>query len=102
MHWADVIAQALEKKGKKHLIASGITPSGEFHIGHLREILTGDRATRAGNTRGLEAEAVFIVDSPDPLRKVYPFLSDDIRNISVILLLRFLLQIKMEIQAMVK
>ena len=62
MHWADVIAQALEKKGKTHLIASGITPSGEFHIGHLREILTGDMVTRACKNRGLDAESVFIVD----------------------------------------
>ena len=77
MHWADVIAQALEKKGNKHLIASGITPSGEFHIGHLREILTGDMVTRACKNRGLDAESVFIVDSADPLRKVYPFLSDE-------------------------
>ncbi len=77
MHWAEVVAKALEKRGSKHIIASGITPSGEFHIGHLREILTGDMVTRACKNLGLEAESVFIVDSADPLRKVYPFLSDE-------------------------
>lgn len=77
MHWADFAAQTLSHRGKKHIIASGITPSGEFHIGHLREILTGDMITRACKSAGLDAEFVFIVDSADPLRKVYPFLSDE-------------------------
>ncbi len=77
MHWADFAAQTLSKRGNKHIIASGITPSGEFHIGHLREILTGDMVTRACRDAGLDAESVFIVDSADPLRKVYPFLSDE-------------------------
>tara|TARA_B100001094_G_scaffold326280_2_gene382119 strand:+ start:2423 stop:3928 length:1506 start_codon:yes stop_codon:yes gene_type:complete len=77
MHWADFAAQTLSKRGGKHIIASGITPSGEFHIGHLREILTGDMVARACRDAGLDAESVFIVDSADPLRKVYPFLSDE-------------------------
>ena len=33
--------------------------------------------TRACKSAGLDAEFVFIVDSADPLRKVYPFLSDE-------------------------
>ncbi len=77
MHWADFAAQTLSQRGGKHIIASGITPSGEFHIGHLREILTGDMITRACKNAGMDAEFVFIVDSADPLRKVYPFLSDE-------------------------
>ncbi len=77
MHWADFAAQKLAQRGNKHIIASGITPSGEFHIGHLREILTGDMVARACRDAGMEAESVFIVDSADPLRKVYPFLSDE-------------------------
>ena len=77
MHWADFAALTLSKRGDKHIIASGITPSGEFHIGHLREILTGDMVARACKDAGLDVELVFIVDSADPLRKVYPFLSDE-------------------------
>tara|TARA_B000000609_G_scaffold46850_1_gene34201 strand:+ start:3071 stop:4585 length:1515 start_codon:yes stop_codon:yes gene_type:complete len=77
LHWADFAAQTLSQRGNKHIIASGITPSGEFHIGHLREILTGDMITRACKDAGMDAEFVFIVDSADPLRKVYPFLSDE-------------------------
>ncbi len=74
MHWSDVIAKRLAESGSDHIIATGITPSGEFHIGHLREILTGDMITRAARRAGLNAELVFVVDNADPLRKVYPFL----------------------------
>ena len=77
MHWADVTAQALAHKGSKHIISTGITPSGEFHIGHLREILTGDMISRAAKSAGLDVDFIFIVDDADPLRKVYPFLHED-------------------------
>ena len=76
MHWSDVMAQRLAERGEKHIVATGITPSGEFHIGHLREILTGDMITRAARKAGLDAELVFVVDNADPLRKVYPFLDE--------------------------
>ena len=76
MHWADSIATALSHRGDKHVIASGITPSGEFHIGHLREILTSDIIKRACQALELDTEFVFFVDDADPLRKVYSFLDD--------------------------
>ena len=76
MHWADSIAKALSHRGDAHVIASGITPSGEFHIGHLREILTSDIIKRACVAAGMDAKFVFFVDDADPLRKVYPFLDD--------------------------
>ena len=77
MHWADVAAKALSHKGDKHIVSTGITPSGEFHIGHLREILTGDMIARAARNSGLDVEFVFIVDTADPLRKVYDFLGPE-------------------------
>ena len=76
MHWADSIAKALSHRGDKHVIASGITPSGEFHIGHLREILTSDIIKRACRAQEMDVEFVFFVDDADPLRKVYSFLDD--------------------------
>ena len=75
MHWAERTASNLSHRGHDHLIAAGITPSGEFHIGHIREILTCDMIVRACNNSGLNAELLFIVDSMAPLRKVYSFLS---------------------------
>ena len=77
MHWADHTAQRLSEKYGSQVIASGITPSGEFHIGHLREILTAEMIHRACLDAGEKSEYIFIVDSMDPLRRVYDFLSDD-------------------------
>ena len=77
IHWADAVAKNLSRRGKKHVIAAGITPSGEFHIGHLREILTGEIIHRACIRLGLDSEFVFVVDSADPLRKVYSFLDSE-------------------------
>ena len=77
MHWADVVAVNLSRRGGKQIISTGITPSGEFHIGHLREILTGEMISRAAIDAGLDVEFIFIVDDADPLRRVYPFLADE-------------------------
>ena len=76
MHWADHTAQRLRDRGGPQVSCSGITPSGEFHIGHLREILSAEMIHRACLDGGLESDYVFIVDSMDPLRRVYDFLSD--------------------------
>ena len=78
MHWADVVAEKLLKKGKKHVISSGITPSGPIHLGSMREILTADAIVRAVNEKGGDAKLIYIADNADPLRKVYPFLDSNI------------------------
>jgi len=75
MHWADYTAQKLAGRGGPQVVVSGITPSGEFHIGHLREILTAEMIHRACLDSGIQSRYVFIVDSMDPLRRVYDFLS---------------------------
>ncbi len=75
MHWADHTAQTLQKRGDSQVIASGITPSGEFHVGHLREILTAEMIHRACLDASMDSRYIFIVDSMDPLRRVYDFLS---------------------------
>ena len=75
MHWADYTAKKLAERGGPQVVVSGITPSGEFHIGHLREILTAEMIHRACLDSGIQSRYVFIVDSMDPLRRVYDFLS---------------------------
>ena len=74
MHWADVAAEQLMKKGEKHVLATAITPSGPIHVGNLREVITTEAVYRALKDRGAKAELIFIADTFDPLRKVYPFL----------------------------
>jgi len=75
MHWADVIAEdLLTEKNKKHVLATGITPSGPIHIGNMREVLTADAIYRALLDTGVDADLIYIADDFDHLRKVYPFL----------------------------
>jgi len=75
MHWADVLADGLIGKYKKHVLATGITPSGPIHIGNMREVLTTDAVYRSLIEKGAEAEFIYIADDFDHLRKVYPYLS---------------------------
>jgi lysyl-tRNA synthetase class 1 len=76
MHWADVLADELQKKQIKHVLATGITPSGPIHIGNMREILTTDAVYRCLVEKGGDAELIYIADDYDPLRKVYPHLPE--------------------------
>ncbi|HJH32381.1 MAG TPA: lysine--tRNA ligase [Methanosarcinaceae archaeon] len=75
-HWADVTAGEALKLSNKHLVATGITPSGHIHIGNMREVVTADAAFRALLGKGADAELIYIADTFDPLRKVYPFLPE--------------------------
>ena len=75
MHWADVLADELLKEDKKHVLATGITPSGPIHIGNMREILTTDAVYRSLINKGGKGELIYVADDYDPLRKVYPYLS---------------------------
>ncbi len=74
MHWAEVLAEHLCKQHKKHVLATGITPSGPIHIGNMREILTTDAVYRCLIEKGGDADFIYVADDYDPLRKVYPYL----------------------------
>jgi lysyl-tRNA synthetase class 1 len=77
MHWADVEANKLaELDVEEHVIATGITPSGPIHVGNMREILTADSVFRALRDLDVKCKLIYIGDTIDPLRKVYPFLDD--------------------------
>jgi lysyl-tRNA synthetase class 1 len=70
IHWADVIARAAEGQ---QVIATGITPSGNIHVGNMREVVTADAIFRAIKERNA-ARLIYVADTFDPLRTVYPFL----------------------------
>jgi lysyl-tRNA synthetase class 1 len=78
LHWADAIARELCQTRSRHLLSTGITPSGEFHVGHLREVLTAEGVYRALRDQGAEARMHYIADTMDPLRRVYDFLDPHI------------------------
>ena len=78
-HWADEIAEAiLRERPGRHEISTGISPSGEIHIGNLREVITADCVYRALKERGADVAFDYVADNFDPLRKVYPFLDKDV------------------------
>lgn len=80
MHWADVIAKDIASKCEKPLIATGISPSGEIHVGSLREAVTGESVRSALEQMGKDVRLIYLVDSFDPLRKKYEFLPDEYEN----------------------
>lgn len=80
-YWADKTALDIVKnRGNKHLIATGITPSGPIHLGNIREVLTADAVRRSLDKAGAETELIYIADTADPLRRVYPFLPQDFQK----------------------
>lgn len=77
-HWADEVAAAVLAKGGRAVLSTGISPSGEIHIGNLREVLTADAVYRALRDRGAEPRFNYVCDNFDPLRRVYPFLDAEV------------------------
>ncbi len=51
-------------------MSSGVSPSGRYHIGTLREVLTADAVLIILRKRGREAHHVHFVDDLDGLRKI--------------------------------
>jgi len=70
MHWVDVVAEELMKKGNRHAVASGTSISGQIHIGNAGDVIMADGVCRAIRERGGEAKLIWIADDSDPLRKI--------------------------------
>src|SRR5882672_10666597 len=72
--WADQVAQEVAHAHDKFIVTTGITPSGEIHIGNMREVVTADVVVRTLRGLGKKVTFNYIADTYDPLRRVYPFL----------------------------
>ena len=70
MHWIDRVARALLKRGKKHVIASGISISGHIHVGHSNDVFIADGIRRAVEESGGKATALWYADDYDPMRRI--------------------------------
>lgn len=73
MFWADEIAEqviATYPDAQGFTCASGISPSGEVHMGNLREVLTTWFVVKALRERGKKVRFIFSWDNYDRLRKV--------------------------------
>src|SRR5687768_12593424 len=72
MQWLEKIADEVEvlQPVEEILIESGASPSGTYHIGHLRELITCDAIRLELISRGRQARHVQFVDDLDALRKI--------------------------------
>ena len=71
--WADAVADNIIKvKGNKdeYVCASGITPSGQVHIGNFREVITTDMVVKALENKGKKVRFIYSWDDFDRFRKV--------------------------------
>ena len=81
--WADAIAdKIIKEKGKKaeYVCASGITPSGQVHIGNFREVITTEMVVRALRDKGKRVRFIYSWDDFDRFRKVPVGLSKKYEN----------------------
>src|SRR3989344_1598144 len=72
MQWLNKVADEVIARHPEGeiLVASGASPSGTYHIGHLREIITCDAIVRELRNAGRRARHLHYVDDLDGLRKI--------------------------------
>lgn len=72
MNWLNQIAdEAIRQHPEGEIIvSSGVSPSGKYHLGTLREILTAEVVMLELKRRGRQARHLHIVDDLDVFRKV--------------------------------
>lgn len=72
MNWLNKIADELIARYPEGtiVVSSGVTPSGKYHLGTLREILTAEAIAREIIRRGRQAKHIHVVDDFDVFRKV--------------------------------
>lgn len=72
MQWLNkAVDELLERHPEGEIIvSSGVSPSGVYHLGTLREVLTAEALAYEARRRGRQAKHLHIVDDLDSLRKV--------------------------------
>ncbi len=72
MQWLNKIADELEQRHPdgEIVVSSGVSPSGTYHLGTLREILTAEAITRELKRRGRRSRHIHVVDDLDIFRKI--------------------------------
>lgn len=72
MQWLNkVVDEILTQHPEGELVvSSGVSPSGKYHLGTLREVLTADVIAEALRARGRAARHIHVVDDLDVFRKI--------------------------------
>src|ERR687896_283879 len=76
--WAKRVADSLG--GGPHVVVSGISTSGNIHVGNLLEVLVAEAVANALRERGEEVRFIFHADTIDPLRKIAPGVPEEFRE----------------------
>jgi lysyl-tRNA synthetase class 1 len=82
MQWLN---KAVDELVKRHpdgeiIVSSGVSPSGAYHIGTLREVLTAEALAYEARRRGRKARHLHIVDDLDSIRKIPAGLPEDFKQ----------------------
>ena len=72
MKWLNIIVDELVQRHPDNevVVSSGVSPSGTYHLGTLREVLTAEVIMRELKRRGHQARHIHVVDDHDVFRKV--------------------------------
>lgn len=72
MQWLKRVVDEVEKTHPdgEIVVSSGVSPSGKYHVGTLREVLTADAILIELKRRGRQARHIHVVDDLDVLRKI--------------------------------
>ena len=70
MNWLNQIADEVEARFPEGeiLVESGGSPSGTYHLGHMRELVTCDAILLELRRRGRQAKHIYFVDDLDIFR----------------------------------
>ncbi|MCA9324860.1 hypothetical protein KDA23_02190, partial [Candidatus Saccharibacteria bacterium] len=79
MQWLNKIADELIARHPEGdvVVSSGVSPSGTYHLGTLREVLTAEAIAWEVRRRGRQAKHFHIVDDLDVFRKVPKGIPED-------------------------
>jgi lysyl-tRNA synthetase, class I len=72
MQWLDsIVDEAIKRHPEGDIVvSSGVSPSGTYHLGTLREVLTAEAVAVEIRRRGRNARHIHVVDDLDVFRKV--------------------------------
>jgi lysyl-tRNA synthetase class 1 len=82
MQWLNKFCDELENLHPEGeiVVSSGVSPSGTYHLGTLREVLTAEAVMRELKRRGRQARHLHIVDDLDVFRKIPSNIPEDFRQ----------------------
>src|ERR1039458_634219 len=72
MQWLNLVVDELLKRHPEGeiVVSSGVSPSGTYHLGTLREVLTAEAIAYKVRQSGRQARHIHVVDDLDVFRKV--------------------------------